>query len=111
MPLKDLTVKHEVFLSVTSAPFYLSVWGFDSLSIFFGIYHSAYFSSQEATHAHTRTHALLHVVLTSSHLVSLHRGLEEAAASSGDQVEGVCDGGGGEGEKSHDICAPAGGSL
>lgn len=29
----------------------------------------------------------------------------------GDHVEGVCDGGGGKGQESHDICAPAGGSL
>lgn len=58
-----------------------------------------------------RSQLWLHVVLTSFHFVSLHRGLEGAAASSGDQVEGLCDGGGGEGEKSHDLCPPAGGSL
>lgn len=31
--------------------------------------------------------------------------------SSGDPVKGLRDGGGGEGEESHDLCAPAGGSL
>lgn len=50
-------------------------------------------------------------VCTSSHPIFLHRRLEGATASSGDQVEGVCDGGGGEGKESHDLCAPAGGSL
>ena len=43
--------------------------------------------------------------------IFLCRRLEGAAASTGDQVKGVCDGGGGEGEESHDLCAPAGGSL
>lgn len=50
-------------------------------------------------------------VYTSSHPIFLHRRLEGATASSGDQVEGVCDGGGGEGKESHDLCGPAGGSL
>lgn len=66
------------------------------------------------THTHTlalRSRLSLHVVLTSFHLVSLYRELEGAAVSSGDQVEGMCDGGGGEGEKSHDLCSPAGGGL
>ena len=31
--------------------------------------------------------------------------------SSGDQVKGLCDGGGGEGQESHDLRAPAGGGL
>lgn len=39
------------------------------------------------------------------------RRLEGAAASSGGQFEGVCDGGGGEGKESYDLCAPARGSL
>lgn len=40
-----------------------------------------------------------------------HRWLEGAVVSSGDPVKGLRDGGGGEGEESHDLCAPAGGSL
>ena len=43
--------------------------------------------------------------------IFLCRRLERAAASASDQVKGVCDGGGGEGQESHDLCAPAGGSL
>lgn len=40
-----------------------------------------------------------------------HRRLAGAAAPSGDQVKGVRDGGGGKGQKSHDIRPPAGGGV
>lgn len=41
----------------------------------------------------------------------LCRWLEGAAVPSGVQIKGVCVGGCGEGKESHDLCAPAGGSL
>lgn len=40
-----------------------------------------------------------------------HRRLAGAVAPSGDQVEGVRDGGGGEGQESHDLHPPAGGGV
>lgn len=40
-----------------------------------------------------------------------HRRLEGASAPSGDQVEGVRDGGGREGQESHDLHPPAGGGV
>lgn len=40
-----------------------------------------------------------------------YRRLEGASAPSGDQVEGVRDGGGGEGQESHDLHPPAGGGV
>lgn len=43
--------------------------------------------------------------------VCLIRWLEGAVVSSGDQVEGVCKRGGGEGKESYDLRAPAGGSV
>lgn len=72
------------------------------------------FISTCRSHTHTHSHSDHSYRCTSSwcpSTSSLHRRLEGPAASSGDQVEGLCDGGGGEGEKSHDLCSPAGGSL
>lgn len=64
------------------------------------------------THTHSRSdHSYRCTSSWRPSTSSLHRWLEGAAASSGDQVEGLCDGGGGEGEKSHDLRSPAGGSL
>lgn len=72
-----------------------------------------------AENTSVKTYFNLHTILTiipslfapPPLVVFLRRRLEGAAASSGDQVKGVCDGGGGEGQESHDLCAPAGGSL
>lgn len=51
------------------------------------------------------------MVRSSSSFLVLHRRLDGAAASSGDHVEKVRDGGGGEGKEGHDLCAAARGSL